>query len=318
MTEPSDKPMHKSAQPSTAQKPKVIYVMGQGKSGSTILGVALGNCSDVFFAGELCSWLMTSGRPLLGGSERTQFWKGVNEDVAGGDELFGGKAFQYLERGLSLFRIDRWPARRRLRERYLRVTEDLYLAVANRAGVTHVVDTSHLPLRARELQELKGVDLYLVFLVRSTESIVASYTRHVKRREVAERRWRFFVINTQLWLTYTLSVFVFLRQRNDRRLLVRHEDFIADPEGVLREILDFADSSAQIPDLASLSTGIPFQGNALIREQSVALKAKAAPAHRTSRLMRLVERPWTMVLARLQPVATGAGSRRHVQASDSG
>ena len=283
--------------------------MGQGKSGSTILGVALGNCTDVFFAGELTSWLMTSGRPILGGAERIQFWNGIGEDVDGG-ELFGGEAFHMLERGLSAFRVDRRRARRQLRKRYRRITEDLYVSVADRARATHVVDTSHLPMRARELQRMNGIDLYLVFLVRNSEGVVASHTRHVKRGEVAERRLRFVKVTAHLWVTYLLSVLVFLRQRPERRLLVRHEDFLADPEGFLREILEFAGSPAQIPDLTTLSTGIPFQGNALIRSEVVALKPEPAPPYRPSRLMRLVERPWMLLLARLQPTAKGAPAQQ--------
>src|SRR5271165_6619995 len=87
-----------SSQPSASERPKVIYVMGQGKSGSTILGVALGNCADIFFAGELGSWLLTSGRAVLGGSERTQFWQGVREDVDGAEELFGSEVYHSIER----------------------------------------------------------------------------------------------------------------------------------------------------------------------------------------------------------------------------
>jgi Sulfotransferase family len=279
--------------------------MGQGKSGSTILGVALGNCDGVFFAGELVSWLMTSGVPIRGGAERARFWRGVSEDVDGAEELFGAAAFHNLERALSAARLDRSGARRRLREPFRRVTRALYESVAARSGDGYVVDTSHLPMRARELQDLEGIDLHLVFLVRDTESIVASHTGHVKRREVAERRVQFLKVNAHLWVTYLLSTIVFLRQPPDRRLLVRHEDFIANPEGVLREILDFVGSSAPIPDLSALSTGIAFQGNALLRSDVVALKARPAPPHRASRLMRLTERPWTLVLGRLGPAATG-------------
>src|SRR5580704_9714132 len=121
MSGPSDSSAYEPAVSAAPAKPKVIYVMGQGKSGSTILGVALGNCDGVFFAGEMCSWLMTSGRPILGGRERTLFWRGVREQMTDAEELFGGAAFESLERGLSPLRIDRWPSRRRLRERYLPV-----------------------------------------------------------------------------------------------------------------------------------------------------------------------------------------------------
>lgn len=288
-----------------AQKPKVIYVMGQGKSGSTILGVALGNCEGVFFAGELCTWLMNAGTPVLGGSERTRFWQEVRLKVKDASDLFGGRAFELLERSLSAVRVDRFGAQARLRGRYREITEGLYRSIAERAEATHVVDTSHLPLRAKELQGMDGIDLYLLFLVRNTESVVGSYTRHVKTREVAERRWRFFVINVHLWVTYVLSVLVFLRQPEERRMLVHHEDFIANPEGVLRELLDFAGSSAELPDLSALRTGIPLKANALVRSEVVALKAKAAEPHRSSRLMQLIQRPWTTILGRLRPVATG-------------
>ncbi len=290
--------------------------MGQGRSGSTILGVTLGNCTDIFFAGELCTWLMTSGKPSFKESEWIQFWQGVHDDVAGAAELFGDEAFECIERSLSAFRPTRWPARRRLRERYRRVTEALYSSIARRAGVTHIVDTSHLPLRARELRRMSGIDLYLIFLVRDVEGVVASHMRIMKPKQVPRRPKRFWRMNAYLWVAYLFSIGVFLRQPHDRRLLVRHEDFIANPEGVLREILRFAGSPAEVPDLTSLSTGIPLRSNHLVRSKVVALKASPAAPHRPSRLMRLAQRPWTLVLARLQPAATGASVHEGIHSAD--
>ena len=292
--------------------------MGQGKSGSTILGVALGNCSDVFFAGELSNWLLTSGKPVLGGAERTRFWLDISKQVDGATELFGRAAFKHLERGQSAFRIDRGQLHDQLRKRYQPVTESLYRAIASTAQATHIVDTSHLPLRARELQRMDGIDVYLIFLVRQVEGIVASHTRDIKRHDVAKRRLRFLSVNIRLWWTYLLSIRVFLRHPRNRRLLVRHEDFIAHPEGVLREILDCAGSAAELPDLESLRTGLALKANGLIRAEEVSLKAKPAAPNRASRLMRLMQTPWTILLAQMQPAATGATPTRHASASDPG
>jgi hypothetical protein len=96
---------------------KVIYIMGAGRSGSTIFGVALGNCEGIFDAGELEAWLRRSGVPNFGGDERTQFWSRVRDDV-GGDDLYGTRAWLCLEHSSSLYRIERWRARRQLRARY--------------------------------------------------------------------------------------------------------------------------------------------------------------------------------------------------------
>jgi len=280
--------------------------MGQGKSGSTILGVALGNCDDVFFAGELVTWLLASGRPVLGGAERVRFWRAVREQVEGAQELFGSAAYMTLERAASLVRADRWPKRRGLRPRYRRVTESLYRTLAAESGCRHIVDTSHLPLRARELQGM-DIDLYLVFLVRDVEAVVASHASHIKRHEAAERRIRVAATVGRLWVGYALSLAVFLRQPADRRMLLRHEDFIADPEGVLRAILRMSGAPERIPDLAHLKTGIPLVANLMVREPEVALRPTAAQPHRASRTMRALQRPWELVIKRLGGVGDRAG-----------
>jgi hypothetical protein len=291
-------------------RPKVVYVMGSGRSGSTILGVALGNCANVFYAGELDNWLVRSGVPILGGSERTRFWNTVRDDVGGAEDIFGNEAQSCLERSFSVFRIHRWTARRRLRPRYRRVTEDLYRAIARAARATHVVDTAHFPLRARELQQLDGIDLYLIFLIRDPQSVVSSFNLHVNRNDVAERRLRMLGTNANLWLTHLLAVLVFLRHPRDRRVLLRHEEFVADPEGMLRHILERVDSPATLPDLTSLKTGFPMHGNRLIRSETVALRSKADQPRRGSRMTALLQLPWAAVFSRLRPVATASAAPR--------
>jgi hypothetical protein len=279
----------------------VIYVMGAGRSGSTILGVTLGNCENVFYAGELDAWLARSGIPQLGGPERERFWGTVRDEVDGAAELFGYEAQRYLERSLALLRLHTWSARRRLRAPYRRVAEDLYLAVARAAGTTHIVDTSHYPLRAREVQSLGGIDLYLLYLMRSPQSVVASFNR----RDVAQYRKSPLTTNVYLWLTNLLAVAVFLRHPRDRRLVVRYEDFTANPEAALRQMLDWVGAPPALPDLTSLRTGIPFQGNRLIGSEVIALKRATDPPRRWSRTTTLLQLPWSAVLSLLRPAVVG-------------
>lgn len=305
----------RSAEPASARvpsaTPKVVYVMGAGHSGSTILGLALGNCSDSFYAGEVDEWLLVSGKPSLGGAERTKFWKHVREAMrdSGAQELFGSEVNRLIERSSSLLRFDRWSERRASLRRYGQVSEALFRAIARTAGASHIVDSSHFPLRARELQKLDGVELYLVYLVRDPQDVVASNVREISRHEVAERRVRILTMNANLWLTQLLSLLVFLRQPRERRVFVRHESFIADPEGVLRQIVERLGTGVSLPDLTALRAGAALQGNSLIMSQTIAVQRSTRPITRWSRSTDLLQSCWRPLLARLRPVATPSAPR---------
>lgn len=300
--------MPQPASPPVA-RPKVIYVMGAGRSGSTILGVTLGNCEGVFFAGELDKWLGKAGRAPLPGAERERFWNEVREEVHAGD-LLGGRA-RRMERSSALLHPRNWSARRRMRRRYRQVAEELYRAVAHVAGVAYLVDTSHYPLRARELQHLAGVDLFLMFVVRDPQSVVASFGRD----DVVERRFGVLTTNLYLWLTYLLSMSTFLRQPRDQRLFVRHEEFLADPQAVVARILERAGAPASTPDLARLRTGLPFQGNRLVRSDVVALEHSEGSPQQTSLVTSLLQSPWRAVLSRMRPTTSMPPARQPASAS---
>ena len=283
---------------------KVLFLMGSGHSGSTILGVTLGNCDGFFYAGELDNWLVRKGASLLGGTERTRFWTEVREGVDGAEELFGVDSQRYLERSSAILRPGKGELRARLRARWGPVTESLYRSIARTAGASEIVDSAHFPLRARELRRLEGVDVYLVFLVRDPHEVVHSFVKRVNRHAGAERRWRTLVTNADMSLTYLLSTLVFLGHPRKRRALLRHEDFLADPEGILRAIFELVGSPAGTPDLSRLETGFPMQGNRLIKSEMVSFRGKAGPSPHRSRLTSVIQRPWQIVFSLLRPRMT--------------
>ncbi|HEX4483606.1 MAG TPA: sulfotransferase [Solirubrobacteraceae bacterium] len=289
---------------------KLAYVMGAGHSGSTILGITLGNCDGFFYAGELEEWLLTAERPRWGASDRQDFWSAVKDRVGGAEEIFGGEANRCIERSSAIFRFDLWSRRRRMLPAYRRVAVELARAVAEVAQAQYVVDSSHFPLRARELRELPEIELYLIFLVRDPRDVVASNTRELSPHEVAETRWRRLTMNANLWLTQLLSLRTFASHPENRRIFVRHEDFLDDPAGVTRQILAMLGASVELPNLQQLRVGAPLQGNQLIRSDTVAVRSSPrGPAHDdpSTALLQLVWRP---LLARLRPAAGMGRSAR--------
>lgn len=281
----------------TQPRPKVVYVMGAGRSGSTILGVVLGNCANVFYAGELDAWLSRKGEPNFGGEERVRFWEGIRSEMADATDLFGDQAQRHIEHSTALLRIGARRTRRRLRGRYRQVAEELYSALARDTGATHIVDTSHYPLRARELQSLDGIDLYLIYLVRAPQAVVAAFGR----KEIKQPSKAAWATNLYLHATHLLSVAVFLRQRRDRRIYLSYEDFVAEPRRVLAVLLERLGAPPEIPDLDALSTGVPFQGNRLLRSETVALQVGQVKPPPRRLPTRLLQAPWNLVLPRLRP-----------------
>jgi Sulfotransferase family len=278
-------------------RPKVIYIMGAGRSGSTILGVVLGNYEGCFYAGELQAWLRRSGSPNFGDPRRIEFWSGVRGDVQCDSDLFGDKALRYLEHSLAVFRMWNFPARRALRGRYLRTMEDLYRVLMSRAHATHVVDSSHFPLRARELQKANVVDLYLLYLVRDPTHVVES----LGRRDVQSSSKSALGTNAYLWLTHLLATLVFLRHPREQRLLVRYEDFVSDPPGVLHCIQRHFGLRGDMPDLESLETGLPFQGNRLLHADVVSVQTAQLESKSGSYLTKMFQSPWRATQSLLAP-----------------
>jgi hypothetical protein len=95
-------------------------------------------------------------------------------------------------------------------------------------------------------------------------------------------------------------------------MLLRHEELLADPEGMLRHILDRVGSAAALPDLTALSTGFPLNGNRLLSTDVVSLKRQPVVPRGGSRMTALLQLPWTAVCSRLGPVARASPPREPV------
>ena len=190
--------------------------------------------------------------------------------------------------------------RRSLQGPYRRLAGRLFEAIATTDHAEYVVDSSHFPLRARELQRAPGLELCLVFLVRDPQAVVPSIGRLDGHRGGARR------LLTDLRTTPSCGSPTALAgglqaQPPERRVFVRYEDLVERPEAVLRAILDRAGPSAELPDLAHLRTGLAFHANRLIDSEEVALgrRGRGAPAHRSA-VTRVLQWPWSRVFARLE------------------
>lgn len=222
-----------------AEAVRVLYVMGHGWSGSTVLGNLLGELDGFFHAGEL--------RRLWGEALPAGAPCGCGRRVA--DCPVWSKVLAHPSMAsLDPVEVDRWhrsatPVRRTLgllrRRRpvdegsaglgpYLGAAAGLYRAVADVTGARVVVDTSKRSGDAAALLLMPGVEASFIHLVRDPRAVAHSWARRAQQGHGP-------VATSRDWMAFNLlDEAVRRRAGRGRFIRLRYEDLVADPANALR------------------------------------------------------------------------------------
>jgi hypothetical protein len=173
----------------------VLYIGGEGRSGSTVLSALLGNVAGLFPVGEVRDvWqalktneLCGCGQPFL----ECKFWPPV------GDRAFGGwhqvdvdamlkmdQSFARQRRLSRLFLASLQRSKSESLTRYRRLLSDLYTAVKEVSGCSVIVDSTKDPAYALLVRDAPNLDVRFVHLVRDSRGVAYSWSKkHVERPE---------------------------------------------------------------------------------------------------------------------------------------
>jgi hypothetical protein len=223
----------------------VLCVTGWCRNGSTILGNVLNEVPGFFHVGELhflwknaAGWganeLCGCGRPLT----RCDLWSQVLADGRPPDVTPEAHAAEVVRRQRACVRTRHtWRVLGRgLRGPDVRAHAELmtrtYRAVAERTGARVLVDTTKIPGEAALLPHLPGVRPYFVHLVRDPRAVAHSWSREKDYCYVMPAH-----TSTAYWQGFNLASEAITRRHRDRSLLLRYEDFVADPAGTVGGLL---------------------------------------------------------------------------------
>jgi hypothetical protein len=244
--------------------PKILFVLGSQRGGTTIFGRLLGEIDGFVFAGAVRRlWLGGTTQPCSCGQPDDQcpVWSAVVPRV--------------LPPGCSAADVSRWQAQhlsnrhswrgahrlaRRARKgvaaeasltSYAEITGRVYAEVAEMAQARVVVDTSKHPNDAVVLSQVSGLDAYFVQIVRDPRGSAHSvHQRDSTRRSrggptarapMAHAAHTWATVHASLnWLTrHGASEAVRRTVPPHRSMLVRYEDLAARPAEVLAEVASF-------------------------------------------------------------------------------
>lgn len=251
----------------TAGTTRVAYIVGTGRSGSTLLARMLGEVDGWFAAGELrylferglvearaCS----CGNPLI----ECPVWSAVLEEAYGSPTAVPVEhALRLLQattrvRSLPVLARDQLSGRPSPELLELRdLLAPLYEAIRTVTGAQVIVDSSKLPSYLAVLSGVSSLDVRTVHLVRDPRAAAFSWQRSKQLTDGAARSNMEQIPPAKsalLWLGWNALTDLTGRRDPARYLRCRYEDLIADPDHEVGRILamagDGGDSLDFLPD----------------------------------------------------------------------
>ncbi len=241
----------------------ILYIAGEGRSGSTILTTLLARDTTYCCVGELHGiWQALITNELCGCGQpfhECEFWRSVGAAGFGGWHELDGSRMLTLSRSLTRQRhVGRLliPAlRERYRtelDRYTTILSTLYRAVSQVSGRSVIVDSSKGVPCALVLRQAPGLDLRLIHLVRDSRGVAYSwskraveqpqYSRHptlartfMDRRGVARTAMRWIVVNV---------AFDVLCRSDLPHIRVQYESFAGNPSATVRRVMGLVETES--------------------------------------------------------------------------
>lgn len=231
----------------TEGKPlKILCITGWCRNGSTIIGNILNEVPGFFHVGELhFLWKNGAGRGvnnLCGcGATLTEcpIWSEILTIGRQPGTSPEQHAAEVIRRQQAVVRTRHtWRVLKRgIDSADLRAHAELmsavYGSVAEKTGARVIVDTTKIPGESALLPLLPGIEPYFVHVVRDPRAVAYSWRRpkqYVFTMSASK--------STAYWTGFNIASHALTRRYPERSMLLRYEDFIADPAGTIAGLLE--------------------------------------------------------------------------------
>lgn len=238
---------------------RVLFIVGKGRSGSTLVGDVLGGYPGVFHMGEV--WRLWS-HGILGPHScscglrvnHCPLWSEVLNRLASSSARWAvespGKVVEIQRDLFSFGGVLRALLRGRYRSQamsYRHLMSVLYGVVADETGSSLLVDSSKWPLDPSLTTKHPSIKPYVVHLVRNPRAVASSWKRRKSFPDSASPMPQFGPLHTALsWTARTLVAEVTVRRLKSAGHTIRFEDLLARPDEKLDEIIHLVGKSFEL------------------------------------------------------------------------
>ncbi len=260
--------------------PDILYIMGTGRSGTTILEILLSNNPGIFGVGEVTNIFQdgftddetcSCGKP----TSACEHWSSVRQqcnwkeaDISNLNQLFVDIAWH-----TQFPKVASGLVTRNKKVIFSKTNECLFQSSADISDANIVVDSSKYAGRALELARAFPQSVKIICLTRSPAGLINAF----KKTDAAEQKPK-SLSGTIYYYLYTLACFRIVAWLLKSRVLrIRYEDMIANPDQTLCRIeswggIDLSQTKSILKEKKWLETGHIVTGNRLRRQGRVKFK----------------------------------------------
>lgn len=274
-----------------ADVPDILYVMGTGRSGTTILEVLLTNVDGISGTGELKHIFRDGylrGLPCACGKlgYECELWSGVLGSARWSREdcVRYGAAIEALEGHRNFPRVYLGAIDRRKASLHVQATTEILRSVRRFTGSRVIVDSSKYPARALLLARMYPTKVRVLCITRSAAGLIAAFQKKNDGEQRPKSR-----LEAAIYFLYVLLCMRLVRARlGERCLTIRFEDMTRDPISVLSRIeswsgISLARARAKLAAGDSFRVGHIVTGNRLRKKGRVNFdpsSSKTSPSNR--------------------------------------
>lgn len=257
-------------------KPRIIYIMGAGRSGTTLLDIILNNSTDCVGCGELTHFVENYGQPVNASSAPhiSEFWATFGQQFTDGYRELTPivrcmERHEYYPMNLLYLTTLGTRARYRKHQRHF------FNSLASHCHGKIIIDSSKFSGRALWLLRSKEFDVKVIHLTRSRQDVVNSF-----RKQSIEQPPKGKLAANVYWLTIqSICAITYLLTPAEKRFRLDYSQLLSSPLKQLGRLeekfgLDLSEAKDKIENNRPLEVGPVFCGNRIRLQPSVLLKQK--------------------------------------------
>jgi hypothetical protein len=270
-------------------KKTLIYIIGAGRSGTTLLDIILGNNENSISLGEVNRFFKRDGKPpkRKENSNVFLFWNTINTAFK---EIDNDISYSYYDK---LFKKNEYHSKilkSNLKQNsleYINALQLQYNLLNSHIQESILIESSKYPIRGLNLSMYLSKDTFdikYIYLKKDPVKVVKSF----QKKDIEQPAKGFLSANLYYLLVNLLCVFVVkkLKKRGHDVATITYEELIENDEKTLARIanelgLDFQTLLKKISNKEVLHTGFLFDGNRIRLKETLTLRTSDSKTRKT-------------------------------------